>query len=161
MDNYGDKVQVIHYLTKEFMFIGEFRHNLDNKGRLAIPAKFRKNLAPKAIITRGLDNCLFIYPQKDWESLLQKLMNLPLSQANSRAFARFMLAGAAEIELDSQGRILIPDYLRKFANLNKKSIIAGLNNRIEIWDENNWIDYKSKTEKEATEIAEKLSELGI
>ncbi len=143
------------------MFIGEFKHNLDVKGRMAIPAKFRDKLAGGAIITRGLDHCLFLFTVKEWELLAQKLISLPLAQANSRAFVRLMLAGAADVEIDKQGRILIPDYLRKYAGLKKETIIAGLYNRIEVWDNNVWKQYKQKTESASDEIAEKLSELGI
>ncbi len=143
------------------MFIGEFSHNLDSKGRMAIPAKFRQKLTGGAIITRGLDRCLFVFTNKDWEILAQKLIALPLAQANSRAFSRLMLAGATDVELDKQGRILIPDYLREYAGLKKQAIVAGLYNRIEIWDSEAWKQYKTKTESQSDEIAEKLSELGI
>jgi len=143
------------------MFIGEFSHNLDSKGRMAIPAKFRQKLTGGAIITRGLDRCLFVFTNKDWEILAQKLIALPLAQANSRAFVRLMLAGATDVELDKQGRILIPDYLREYAGLKKQAIVAGLYNRIEIWDSEAWKQYKTKTESQSDEIAEKLSELGI
>jgi len=134
---------------------------LDTKGRMAIPAKFRSKLGAGAIITRGLDRCLFVFDSKEWETLAQKLIALPLAQANSRAFVRLMLAGATDCELDKQGRILIPDYLREYANLKKQVIVAGLYNRIEIWDSENWKQYKSKTESASDEIAEKLGELGI
>lgn len=134
---------------------------MDSKGRIAIPAKFREDLGAGAIITRGLDNCLFVFSTKEWESLIQKLMSLPLSQANSRAFVRLMLAGAKDAEFDAQGRILIPDYLRKYAGIKKGVIITGLYNRIEIWDEEKWQDYKQKTESRTEEIAERLSDLGI
>jgi MraZ protein len=143
------------------MLIGEYSHNMDLKGRVAIPAKFREKLGSLAIITRGLDNCLFVFSSKEWEILVQKLINLPLAQYNSRAFVRLMLAGARDVEFDNQGRILIPDYLRKYAHLQKNVIITGLYNRIEIWDENRWQEYKQKTESETEELAEKLSELGI
>ena len=143
------------------MFIGEFQHNLDSKGRVAIPAKFRAKLSGGAIITRGLDHCLFVFSNKDWETLAQKLIALPLAQANSRAFSRLMLAGAMDVEIDKQGRILVPDYLREYAALKKQAIIAGLYNRIEIWDSEAWKEYKTKTEASSDEIAEKLSELGI
>ncbi|PIU99157.1 cell division/cell wall cluster transcriptional repressor MraZ [Candidatus Wolfebacteria bacterium CG03_land_8_20_14_0_80_36_15] len=138
------------------MFIGEYQHNLDVKGRVAIPAKFRAKLTENAIITRGLDRCLFVFTQKEWEVLAQKLISLPLAQANSRAFVRLMLAGATDVEFDSQGRILIPDYLRKYADLKKQIVIAGLYNRIEIWDAETWKEYKQKTESASDEIAEKL-----
>jgi MraZ protein len=143
------------------MLIGEYHYNLDNKGRIAIPAKIRPELGSSVIVTRGLDTCLFIYPKKEWENLLQRLTSLPLTQANSRAFSRFMLAGATEVEIDQQGRILIPEYLREFASLTKKVIIAGVNNRLEIWDEARWNEYRSKTERDVNEIAEKLIDFGI
>ena len=143
------------------MIIGEYHFNLDNKGRIAIPVKFRSNLGEEAVITRGLDNCLFLYPKKDWEQLAEKIKNLPLSQADSRAFARLMLAGAMMVGLDVQGRILIPDYLRQYANLKKKIVIVGVYNRLEVWDEDAWLNYKKQTEKESGDIAERLSELGI
>jgi MraZ protein len=143
------------------MLLGEFRHNLDIKGRMAIPAKFRDKLEAGAIITRGIDNCLFVFANNEWEILAKKLVALPLAQANSRAFARLMLAGATDVELDNQGRILIPDYLRKYAGLSKSVIVAGLYNRIEVWDEAAWTTYKVKTESSSEEIAEQLGELGI
>ena len=143
------------------MFIGEFQHNIDAKGRIALPAKFRAKLTGGAIITRGIDHCLFVLTNKDWEALAQKLIALPLSQANSRAFVRLMLSGAADVELDTQGRILIPDYLRKYAGLGKEAKVTGVYNRMEIWDTKAWNDYKSKTEAGSEEIAEKLGELGI
>lgn len=143
------------------MFIGEYQHNLDSKGRLAIPVKFRDKLAGGAIITRGLDRCLFLFASKEWEILAQKLIALPLAQSNSRAFVRLMLAGAMAVEIDKQGRILTPDYLRQYSGLKKQVTIAGLYNRIEIWDSEKWQDYKIKTEGSSDEIAEKLSELGI
>ena len=143
------------------MFIGEYTHSLDIKGRVALPVKFRQKLADSAIITRGLDHCLFVFTKADWESLAQKLITLPLSQSNSRAFARLMLAGAVEAEFDNQGRILIPEYLRIYAGLKKQTVFAGLYNRIEIWDEEHWKTYKAKTEASSDEIAEKLGELGI
>ncbi len=143
------------------MFIGEFQHNLDAKGRLALPAKFRAKMSEGVIITRGLDRCLFVFTAKEWQALAEKLINLPLAQANSRAFVRLMLAGAMDVELDQQGRILIPDYLREYASLKKEAIIAGLYNRVEIWDKTAWKQYKEKTERSSDEIAEKLGELGI
>ncbi|MBI4993945.1 division/cell wall cluster transcriptional repressor MraZ [Candidatus Wolfebacteria bacterium] len=143
------------------MFLGEYTHNLDIKGRIAVPVKFRQKLTTGAIITRGLDKCLFIFGNKEWEILAQKLISLPLAQSNSRAFARLMLAGAMDVELDNQGRILVPDYLRVYANLKKEVVVAGLYNRIEIWDSEAWKDYKQKTESQSDEIAEKLGELGI
>ena len=143
------------------MFIGEFTHNLDSKGRIALPVKFRQKLFGGAIITRGLDRCLFLFPNKEWEILAQKLIALPLAKSDSRAFVRLMLAGAMDVGSDKQGRILIPDYLREYAALKKETVITGLYNKIEIWDGENWKQYKNKTESASEEIAEKLSELGI
>ena len=143
------------------MFIGEYQHNIDEKGRLAVPVKFRNELAKGAVVTRGIDNCLFLYPQKDWEQLAEKLSKLPISKANSRAFARLMLAGAMDCEADKQGRIILPDYLRKYASLEKKVVIAGLYNRLEIWDEEVWNKYKAGKEKDSSDIAEALGELGV
>lgn len=143
------------------MFIGEYRHNLDDKGRLAVPAKFRVLLKGGAVVTKGLDNCLFLYPKKQWGELAGKLAAMPISQAKARAFGRHMLAGAMEVEFDVQGRITLPEYLRKFAGLKKKSIIAGLYNRLEIWDEAIWNKYKVGTDKNSGDIAETLGELGV
>ncbi len=143
------------------MLLGEFNHNLDTKGRMAIPAKFREKLTAGAIITRGIDNCLFVFAPAEWEQLAAKLIALPMAQANSRAFTRLMLAGASNVELDNQGRILIPDYLRKYAGIKKEVVVTGLYNRIEIWDEAAWTAYKTKTESSSESIAEQLGELGI
>ena len=143
------------------MFIGEYNHNLDNKGRLAVPVKFRDDLKKGVVITKGLDGCLFLYTMSEWKILAEKLSKLPISQSNTRAFARLMLAGAMDVQVDKQGRVVLPDYLRKYASLKKKIIIGGLYNRLEIWDENNWEKYKNKTEKESGDIAEKLGELGV
>ena len=115
------------------MIIGQYNYNLDPKKRLTIPTKFRSVLSEGAVITRGIDGCLFLYPQKQWNELADKLSKLPLSQSNARSFARVMLAGAMDVKVDSLGRILIPDYLKEYANLNKSVVIAGLYDRIEIW----------------------------
>ncbi|MDD5039964.1 MAG: division/cell wall cluster transcriptional repressor MraZ [Patescibacteria group bacterium] len=143
------------------MFIGEYYHSIDEKGRLAVPVKFRSELAKGAVVTRGLDNCLFLYPQKDWEELAKKLASLPISKANTRAFARLMLAGAMDCDIDKQGRIMLPDYLRKYANVKKRVVVAGLYNRLEIWDEEAWEKYRAGTEKRGGDIAEALGELGV
>lgn len=143
------------------MFIGEYKHNLDDKGRLAVPAKFRTILKKGAVVTRGLDNCLFLYPKEEWEKIAGKLANLPVSQSKARAFSRLMLAGAMDVNIDSQGRINLPEYLRSYAAIGKKAVIAGLYDRLEIWDENNWAKYKSGAEKESANIAEALGDLGV
>lgn len=143
------------------MFLGEYTYSIDERKRLAIPVKFRKLLGKKAIVTRGLDDCLFLYPVPEWEKLAKKLSQLPLSQAAARGFVRIMLAGAMEVNLDRLGRILIPDYLKKYASLQKKVVVAGLYNRVEIWNEKKWEDYRQKIEKESGDIAERLKELDI
>jgi MraZ protein len=143
------------------MFIGEYKHTLDSKGRLAVPAKFRALLTDGAVVTKGLDNCLFLYPKNEWEQLAKKLAALPISKANTRAFARMMLAGASAVDFDSQGRIVLPEYLREFGHLQKTAVIAGLYDRLEIWDEQLWQTYKNETEQKSGDIAEALGELEI
>jgi len=143
------------------MFIGEYSHSIDPKKRLAIPSKFRSDLKNKVVITRGLDKCLFVYPMKVWQEIAGKLGTLPVGEAGTRSFIRLMLAGAADAELDKQGRILIPDYLKQYANLNKNVIIAGIYNRLEIWDDKKWKLYKKQAEKNTDEIAEQLGKLGV
>lgn len=143
------------------MFIGEYSHNLDEKGRLAVPKKFRADLSQGAVVTRGLDSCLFLYTKAEWEKLAEKLAQLPFSQANTRAFARLMLAGAMDVEVDKQGRVMLPPYLRTFAGLSKSVIVAGLYNRLEIWDEEKWKSYTTATESESTSIAEQMGTLGV
>ncbi|MEK7465209.1 MAG: division/cell wall cluster transcriptional repressor MraZ [Patescibacteria group bacterium] len=143
------------------MLLGEFKHNVDPKGRIAVPAKFRALFESGAIITRGLEHCLFVFGMKEWETLVQKITALPLAQANSRAFSRLMLSGAMDVQLDVQGRILVPQYLRDYAGFKKNVIVAGLYNRAEIWDAEQWDSYKTKTESQSDDIAEKLGSLGI
>jgi MraZ protein len=143
------------------MFIGEYSHSIDLKKRLAVPSKFRAELKNKVVVTRGLDKCLFIYPVKVWTELANKLGTMPVGESNTRSFVRLMLAGAVDVEVDGQGRILVPDYLKKYAGLAKNVIIAGLYNRLEIWDEKKWNEYKNKAEKNTDEIAEQLGKLGV
>ncbi len=143
------------------MFIGEYQHNIDAKGRVAVPAKFRNKLSGGAIVTRGIDKCLFLFSVEEWERLAEKIITIPFTTASARAFSRLMLAGASDCEIDAQGRILIPDYLRKYANLEKEIIIAGLYNRAEIWNAHYWSEYKTETELRSEEIAEKMNALGL
>ena len=143
------------------MLIGEFRHTIDAKKRLALPAKFRKELGETIIITRGLDNCLAVYPEREWAIMSDKLGKLPAGQIEARGFARIMLAGAMAVELDKLGRILVPDYLKNYASLKKNVVVCGLNNRLEIWDAENWDVYRKKMEGEIGDMAGKLKELGI
>ena len=143
------------------MFIGEYRHTIDDKKRLALPAKFRKELGNKVVITRGFENCLIIYPLKEWQITSDKLGRLPASQFEARSYARIMLAGAMEVELDKLGRILIPEYLKEYADLGKNVVVCGIFNRLEVWNDQKWDNYKGKMEKEVGELANKLKELGI
>jgi MraZ protein len=128
---------------------------------MAIPAKFRKTLSAGVVVTRGMDSCLYLYPMDEWSKLAEKLSKLPINQSRSRAFARLMLAGASHAEIDSQGRILIPDYLRSYASIKAKAVVVGLYNRAEIWDEEKWQRYRDDVEKKSGEIAEELGELGL
>jgi MraZ protein len=138
------------------MFIGEYHITIDDKGRLNVPVKFRGALAQGAVVTRGLDTSLFVLPLEEWGKLAEKIASLPLGQANSRAFARFMLAGAMDVELDSHGRFVVPEYLRTFAGLKKNAIVVGIQNRLEIWDEDAWTAYAKKAEADSGAIAEQL-----
>lgn len=143
------------------MLIGEYQHIIDQKRRLAIPSKLREDLGQKMILTRGLDNCLFLYSLSEWNKVVEKLNHLPIGQEKTRSFVRLMLSGAVDMELDSLGRILIPEYLKSYAELKKEAVIAGLYNRLEIWDKSRWENYKGKIEKNTDELAEKLGELGV
>ncbi|KPU28329.1 cell division protein MraZ [Caloranaerobacter sp. TR13] len=143
------------------MFIGEYQHSIDKKGRLIIPAKFRENLGESFILTKGLDNCLFVYPKSEWKVLEEKLKSLPLTRKDARAFVRFFFAGATECELDKQGRILIPSNLREHCKLVKDAIIIGVSNRVEIWSKEEWISYNEDEDLSYENIAEKMAELGI
>ncbi|MBI2642143.1 MAG: division/cell wall cluster transcriptional repressor MraZ [Candidatus Wildermuthbacteria bacterium] len=143
------------------MFIGEYTYSIDEKKRLAVPLKFRELLGKKAVITRGLDQCLFLYPMKEWELLAERISKLPLAQADARGFGRLMLTGAMEVNFDNLGRILVPDFLKAYASLGKRVVVAGLYNRVEVWDEKKWTDYKQKAEQEAGDMAERLKELNL
>jgi len=138
------------------MFIGECSHTIDQKRRIAIPSKFRKILSKKAVVTRGLDNCLIIYPPEQWNEMTKKLESLPTGQADARGFTRIMFSGATDVEIDKLGRILLPDHLRKYAFLKKNVVVIGLSNKIEIWDEKRWAEYKEKMEKTVNDMAQKL-----
>ncbi len=142
------------------MLIGEYRHIIDDKHRVSLPAKFRQKLGVKVVITHGLDNCLFLYPLKTWLKVSEKLGQLGIGQAQKRGFNRFMLAGAVLVDVDSIGRILIPDFLRKFAKLKEKLVFAGIHDRAEIWDEGRWISYKKSIESNADKLAEELGNIG-
>lgn len=143
------------------MLIGEYKHTLDPKKRLSLPSKWRGELGASLVVTRGLDNCLFVYPLAEWQKITDKIGDLPFGSADTRSFNRFFLSGAVEVEVDSVGRILVPDFLKEFAKLDTKVVLAGIHNRIEIWDENKWTEYKSQIETEADSLAEKLGTIGV
>lgn len=142
------------------MLIGEYKHTIDTKKRLSLPAKFRKELGRRIVITKGLDTCLFVYSPKAFEKFLERLKELSVGQSASRRFNRFVLGGAVDVGIDSLGRILVPDFLKKFAGLKNTVVLIGVNDRVEIWDENSWNEYRTKSEKEADILAERLGEIG-
>ncbi len=143
------------------MLLGEYTHTVDEKNRISLPSKFRKEVGKKVVITHGLDNCLFLYPLAEWEKISAKLAELGMGQADTRGFNRFMLAGAVETDVDAIGRILIADFHREFAELKNRVVFTGVHNRVEIWNEKAWKEYKRKIEKQADTMAEKLGEIGV
>lgn len=143
------------------MFIGEYSHSIDSKGRLAIPKKFREELPRGGILTRGLDGCLFLFSKKEWQSISEKLRNLPITAQAARTFTRYILSGASEIEFDSLGRVMIPIFLRQYALCKEEVIVVGVGNRVEIWNKTNWNKYKAKAERESEENAAELIGTGI
>jgi MraZ protein len=142
------------------MLIGEHTHSLDAKNRLSLPAKFRKELGSKVVVTNGLDACLFVFSLKEWTAFSSELAKLSLVQADKRKFSRFMLGGAVEVEVDAMGRILIPDFLKEFGKLKNKVVLTGVHSRVEIWSEKAWDEYKKSVEKDIDVLAEKLGEVG-
>lgn len=138
------------------MLIGEYRHSIDTKKRISLPAKFRKEMGKKVYITRGLDNSLAVYTEKSWKKILEKLENLSMSKASERSFNRFMLSGATEVSVDSLGRILVPDYLQEFAHIDKKVVWTGAGDRAEMWAEDIWNTYLREKQSNPEEIAEAL-----
>nr|WP_025775986.1 division/cell wall cluster transcriptional repressor MraZ [Clostridium botulinum] len=142
------------------MFIGEYNHGLDTKNRIIIPAKFREELGKNFVLTKGLDGCLYVYPKSQWEVLQKKLETLPLTNKNARAFVRFFFSGAHELELDKQGRTLIPQNLLEYGQIQKEIISIGVSNRIEIWSKEKWEEYNNSN-IDYDSIAEQMSELGI
>lgn len=143
------------------MLIGEYRHTLDEKNRLSLPAKFRKEMGKKIIITRGLDQCLFVYPMSEWKKFSEQLAGLSIGSAEGRAFSRAILGGATEIEVDASGRVLVGDHLKSYAQLGTKVVVAGIHNRVELWNEDLWNKYTSSVEKEANVLAQKLADIGM
>ncbi len=138
------------------MFMGEFQHSVDAKGRLIIPAKLRDGLGDRFIATKGLENCLFVFPTAEWEAFGEKLRSLPLASGAARAFTRLFFSGATECELDTQGRILLPANLREYAGIEKDVVIVGVSTRVEIWAKEKWEEYCEKAEAAFAETAEKL-----
>jgi len=140
------------------MLIGEYKHNIDAKKRMAIPSKFRAEIGEKVVVTKGLDQCLFVYSMEEWTKVAEKLSQLPVGPADARNFARLSFSGATDVEIDSLGRVLLPDYLKEYAQLKEKAVIVGVYKRLEIWDEDNWNEYKKRIEKDADILAEKLGD---
>jgi MraZ protein len=143
------------------MFIGEYTHTIDDKKRISLPSKFKKELGTKVVVTRGLDNCLFLFPYKTWEAISKETAKLGMMQSDTRGFTRFMFSGASEIDIDSTGRILIPDYLKEFGDLKNSVVFTGVHDRIEIWNEKRWKAYTKRIESEVDMMAEKLGSVGI
>ncbi|AWB45372.1 cell division/cell wall cluster transcriptional repressor MraZ [Paenibacillus sp. CAA11] len=138
------------------MFMGEFQHSIDDKGRIIIPAKFRDSLGTSFVVTRGLDQCLFVYPMDEWSIMESKLKSLSLMKSDARAFTRFFFSGATECEWDKQGRVNLPANLRQYAKLEKECVVIGVSNRVEIWNREVWEQYFAQSEDSFNEIAEKL-----
>lgn len=143
------------------MLIGEYTHTLDDKNRLSLPAKFRKEVGKNLVITPGLDSCLFVFTEKEWKAISSKLSESSILQSDNRSFNRFMFGGASEVAVDALGRILIPDFLRDRAGLKGKVALVGVQNRIEVWNEKAWNEYKKVVEEKADELAEKLGNVGV
>ncbi|MEK7560186.1 MAG: division/cell wall cluster transcriptional repressor MraZ [Patescibacteria group bacterium] len=144
------------------MLIGEYLHTVDQKNRLSVPSKFRKELGKIVVVSRGLDRCLFLYPIEAWKNLAEKLSkDLPWGRAENRSFMRSMIAGSTDIEIDSLGRILLPENLKKFASLEKEAMVVGLYNRVEIWNPEIWKIYSDSANQNTELIAEKLGEMGL
>jgi MraZ protein len=143
------------------MLIGEFTHTIDDKNRISLPAKFRKEMGNSLVITPGLDNCLFVFTKKEWAKISEKLSNFSMLSADNRSFNRFMFGGATEVSVDSIGRMLLPDFLKDRANLKSKAALVGVQNRLEIWNEKAWDEYKKRVASEADQLAEKLGGAGI
>ena len=143
------------------MLMGEYMHAIDAKGRVILPADFRAELGESFVITKGLDNCLFLYDQDEWNKLSDKLKQLPLAKPEARAFVRFFFSGARMLECDRQGRFLVPGTLRAYATLEKEVVLIGVSNRIEVWSKVNWTKYNDEINPAVTKIAETLVDLGI
>ncbi len=146
---------------KNVMLIGQYTHELDPKKRLTLPAKWRKELGGKVVVTNGLDNSLFLFSTQEWEKIAEKLASLSLGNSESRNFNRFFLSNAFEVDIDTQGRILLPETLTQYAKLRGKLVLAGMYKRIEIWNEEAWTECMKTSTKNANEVAEALSSIGV
>lgn len=142
------------------MFMGEYNHTVDAKGRLIVPSKFRDQLGSEFVVTKGLDGCLFVYPMNEWHDIEEKFRSLSGAGKDARKFSRFFFAGAASVELDKQGRMLLPPVLREYAGLQKDVVLAGVLNRVEIWDKDRWLE-NTYDEDEMDEVAERMADLGL
>lgn len=142
------------------LLIGEYAHTLDEKKRVSLPKSFRAALGRRVVMTRGLDNCLFVYSREAWETVAGKLQSLSIVNEDTRGFNRFMLSGAAEVEVDAAGRILIPEHQKEFARLGRDVVFTGVSDHVEIWDQARWRSYKARIEKDAEKMAKKLGEIG-
>ncbi len=143
------------------MLIGEYTHTIDDKNRLSLPAKFRTEMGKKVVLTRGLDKCVAIFTEKEWKKIAEKLSESSMLQADSRSFNRFMFAGATETEVDTIGRILVPDFLKTWGSLGTKVVVIGVQSRVEIWNDKAWEANKDTIEKQADTLAEKLGQVGV
>ena len=143
------------------MFIGQFEHAIDEKNRLALPVKFRRAISGGAVITKGLDGCLFLFTREKFQKMAQSIGELPLTKSSARLYARLILAGASDVEFDKQGRMVLPQYLRDYAGLTHNTIVVGVYDRVEIWSKTKWSKTVEKLDSKAGEIAEELSELGV
>lgn len=141
------------------MFMGEYNHTVDPKGRLIVPSKFREQLGNEFVVTKGLDGCLFVYPNEEWQNIEEKFRNISMTSKDARKFSRFFFAGAASCELDKQGRILLPSVLREYADLEKEVVLVGVLSRVEIWSKERWLDTNNYDDMD--EVAEHMAELGL
>ncbi len=143
------------------MLIGEYTHSIDEKNRISLPVKFREKMGKKVVVTPGLDHCLFVFTPKEWDRISLKLSEASLGQSDNRSFSRFMFGGAVEADIDSIGRILVPDFLQSWANLKGKVSVVGVQSRVEIWNDKAWGEYKKGVESKAGALAEKLGQVGV
>lgn len=160
MGKSGKLTRTINY-QRQKVFIGEYQYSIDDKGRVSLPVKYRSKFEDGCIVTRGLDHCLWVYTKEDWDKLAEEISNLPITQKNARSFSRLMLSGAVEVKPDKIGRVNLPAYLKEYCGIKNKVIVAGVYNRLEIWPEKQWNEFKKGMEENSEEIAEQLTEIGF